>query len=398
MAKDANREEDLFILNIAELEREKKSVNVLSCGLDSLELGKFLVLAGRSAGADVSEPFWFSVWSDLFTGTVMLLHHNRKPLTMRTLLACLRRDKDGKIPIQELAAKTKEELQKILGEKKTKEDRDKEIAVSLVERFYAAENRTIRTVETLISTAFGAFEFSRYDCFSPPVTWLEETEKAKKFQTFYDQIIQDGKIVLVSISAEDPTFAKTLCTLVKCLFQQTVRSRLGRYWSTRDKTTKYNFTRPLVLACDEYSQVASEIPGQPIGDGDFFSICRQNGCMGLVATQSVHMLETSSLGKSWRGLFSNFGAKIFMRLVDNETIEEASKLAGKSDWYIAAKGITVSPNGMSDSSQTSMQQREALAVQVLTGLNQGEGVMIGFCMAIKVPPLAFSKCLGSGVG
>src|SRR5690606_32350201 len=125
--------------------------------------------------------------------------------------------------------------------------------------------------------------------------------------TFYDQIIDDGKIVLVSVSPSDPGMAKTICTLVKCLFQQSVLSRLAR---VRAGTLR-NFTRPVLLACDEYSGIASEVPGEPMGDGHFFSLSRQNGCMALIATQSVNMLQSSSLKDAWRAVFSNFAAKIF---------------------------------------------------------------------------------------
>jgi type IV secretory pathway TraG/TraD family ATPase VirD4 len=168
--------------------------------------------------------------------------------------------------------------------------------------------------------------------------------------------------------------AKTICTLVKCLFQQTVLSRLAR---VREGSLR-NFTRPVVLAVDEYSDVASEVPGEPMGDGYFFSLARQNGCMGLVATQSVNMLQASSLKENWKAVFSTFGAKIFMRLADNETAEEAQKQAGNSDWYLGSAGQSQQKDGLSMSRNTELRERKTLPTEVLTQvLKSGEAVIVG---------------------
>jgi hypothetical protein len=94
--------------------------------------------------------------------------------------------------------------------------------------------------------------------------------------------------------------------------------------------------RPLIIACDEYGEVASEVPGQ-IGDGDFFSQARQFGCMGLLATQSVNVLQASSLKDAWRSVFSTFGAKIYagcgQRNVRN------NEMSGEYDWYKTSVGM-----------------------------------------------------------
>ena len=39
---------------------------------------------------------------------------------------------------------------------------------------------------------------------------------------------------------------------------------------------------------------------QSMGDGQFLALARQYGCMGLLATQSVNVLEASSLRDAWR--------------------------------------------------------------------------------------------------
>ena len=69
-------------------------------------------------------------------------------------------------------------------------------------------------------------------------------------------------MVLVSIPPSEAGMAKILCTVVKLLFQRTVLSRLERVTAG----TLTNFERPLLFMCDEYSDVASEVPGEPAGD------------------------------------------------------------------------------------------------------------------------------------
>jgi hypothetical protein len=391
LVANAGRSEDLVILNVADMNRTGTAINVLDCGLSMQELGKFLVLAGRSAGSEVNEPFWYTLWGELFVGALTLIRYDCQAISVKSLLRAIDRGSKGRAPIEETADRVFLRVSKKNGREVTSAELDAALAIKYIRKFFQNDKKNISVVESLISGSFGSFEWSKYECFSATKGCMSQLNSVRRYETLYDDIIQRGKIVLVSISPEDPTFSKVLCTLVKCLFQQTVRGRLGRYWSTLDGPIKYNFSRPIVLACDEFSQVASEIPGQPIGDGDFFSICRQNGCMGLVATQSVHMLETSSLKDSWRALFSNFAAKIFMRLVDNETIEEVTKLAGSAEWYVASQGTSLAGDGMSSSTGLSLQQRESLAVELLTGLQQGEGVVVGSLDGNKTSGMHFFR-------
>jgi hypothetical protein len=199
----------------------------------------------------------------------------------------------------------------------------------------------------------------------------------------YESIIEDGRIVLVSFSPSDPIMARTLCTLVKNLFQRSVLGRYDAYMSGRIK----NYERPLVIAADEYSQVACELQGKPLGDGDFFSQSRQHGCMGLLATQSVNMLQSSPLKENWKAVFSNLGAKVFMRAADNETAEEAVKLAGKSEHYVTGEGTSRSKDGLSTSRQKELRERDNLPSMVLTQvLAKGEAVILGSLDGMRTSP------------
>ena len=88
--------------------------------------------------------------------------------------------------------------------------------------------------------------------------------------------------------------------------------------------------------------------------------------MALVATQSVNMLQASSLKENWRAVFSNFSAKVFMRLADNETADEAHKLAGEADWYVSSAGTSLQKDGRGSSSNNELRERKSLPPAVLT--------------------------------
>ena len=366
-------------------------MNVIDCDLDAYELGRQLVLAAQSAGVGASEPYWFVDWQNLFSAAIYLLmllgHHDGDDdvLTLRALIdAVLTVERPDPLltndapqrRIQERAARARERVDKFPAKRRA------EIlaAVNQIELFYGQKPDNIATVETLITQAYGEFLRTRTDRFAPSVP------RSTARTPLYDQIIDDGKIVLVSVSPADPGLAKVLCTLVKNLFMQSTLSRLARVRSPSHALS--NFERPVVLACDEYSQIASEIPGQ-VGDGDFFSKARQQGCMGLLATQSVDVLQATTLKDNWKSIFSNFGAKIFMRAADNETAEAATKLAGEADYYETSVGTTSGAQGLGSSTQKSLKERKVLPSRILTGLIEtGEGVVLG-TLDGKAPSVSF---------
>jgi TraM recognition site of TraD and TraG len=373
LAAAAGRADDLVVINAHELAERDEFVNVIDCDLDSSELARALVLAARSAGVGASEDYWFGAWQNIFSAAIHLLDWlGTTVLTLRELLeavlivqepedALINRPAERRIQTLAREAKTR------LHELDESEQPEARAAINQIQVFFAQKADSVATVENLITQAFGEFLRRRTQRYSPTVL------KGASRTAFYDQMIDDGKIVLVSISPSEPGLAKVLCTLVKNLFMQSMRSRLDRVRSGRLR----NFQRPVVLACDEYSQIASEIPGQ-VGDGDFFSIARSTGCMGLLATQSVNVLEASALEQNWRSIFSNFGAKIFMRAADNETVEEATKLAGEIESRETSLGSSSGAQGLGSSTQSNFKERKALPGRVLTQLiGTGQGVVLG---------------------
>jgi hypothetical protein len=385
---DVNREADLVIINAEALVRRNESINVIDCAVDIWALSDLLVLSARSAGITASEDYWFLEWANLFGASLFLLDNfflegvsdPKYVVTLRDLLDALlvvgpatTDGKPGPRGIERLAAEARRQLP-TLADAGLRADAT--LAISQIERFFTADY--VHTIMAFVARAYGSFQRSGYACYSPP----GRTKHSRR--SFYDEILEDGKIVLVSVSPADPLVAKTLCTLVKCLFQQTVIQRLDRYM--REELD--NFERPVLLGCDEYAEIASEVPGQPMGDGRFFSLSREFGCMGLLATQSVNVLQSTTLKENWKSVFSTFGAKVFMRLADNETAKEASELAGKSTWYVTSRGVSHGKDGLSGSEQQSIQQYETLPTEVTTqGFMMGDAVAIGSLSGGGTPEL-----------
>lgn len=375
IAKKTGRLDDLCIINTNLLNSSKNAVNVIDCAIEPYELGAILVLAGRSAGIDASDPFWFQEWSNLFASSINLLKAHAylqtglsgpSPITLCQLLDALFEIEDKDLlegyerekKIQRIARTVLKQLRQL----PVSEQKDISIDIQQINRFYMQDY--VGTIEAFITKAFGVFRRSKYACYSGNASHISKIP-------FYEDMVQNGRIVLVSISPSEPVLAKTLCTLVKCLFQRTVLSR-GQNKYLLDSQ------RPLILACDEYSEIASEVPGQSMGDGQFLALARQYGCMAILATQSVNVLQASSLKESWRSVFSNFSAKFYMRLVDNETAEEATKLAGESEWRILSKGKSLGKDGVGTSKQNELRERKNLPTIVLTHcLKIGQSVVIG---------------------
>lgn len=377
IAKETGRLDDLVIINTDRLNdpNHKEAINVIHADMDPYELGKQLVQAAQAAGVATSDPYWILAWANIFGATAYLLSLGTLNVTLKdvmeySLTIDYRSGKDdSRVPerkIQTLARL----IQRNIDSLHPDEQQDAQMAIDQLNNYFLAETKELSTIENIIRSAYNDFLRAKYSCFSKS----ESKDLARQRPPFYDQVIEEGKIILFSMSPAEPNIAKTLCTLVKCLFQRSVLSRLERVQSGRLK----NFKRPVLIACDEYSQVASELVGQSMGDGDFFSQSRQNGCMGILATQSVNVLRATSLKENWRSVFSNFGAKIFMRLVDNETTEEATKLAGESDWYLTTMGTSRSKDGLSSSTQRDMRERKTLPSIVPTQVFQkGDAVVIG---------------------
>jgi hypothetical protein len=368
----------------------QKPINVISCSMRTRELARALVLAAQSAGVQAKEPYWFLAWRNVFGAAMTLLqfHPELRELTLgRIVQALVTVNDEGRREIEVIAEQCISALDTCVSAYTAihpgtaEQDAAEEIkrAYAELQSFYRSKPDHLATVESFIIDAYGEFMGPRCRCFSPeqPRSLGRVTER-----TLYDSILEEGKIVVVSLPPSEPALAKTLCTLIKCLFQQTVMSRKRRY---RDGELN-NWDRVVFLACDEYSEIASEVPGQPMGDGRFFALARENGCLGLLATQSVHVLENSSLGESWKSIFSNFAAKVFMGAADVDTARQATELAGKFDWQMRTQTTGLSAEGPTVSIQKDLRERDQVPTYFLTQLVQrGQGIVIGSLNGRELP-------------
>jgi hypothetical protein len=390
MVKAAGRK-DLVVLNTERLNLARQTnanagVNVVDVDLDAYELGLQLVMAAQASGTGTSDPYWMLAWGNLFGAALELLRLDGETITLNTLLEeTITLDTSVAEPKRRIEVRADRMRQELATLASDADRHDALKAMAELDNFQRMKAENAETVQSIIISAYSNFQRSKYLCYSVekpdvfrcrPDESVDSAERSMgdKPRSLYDSIIEDGRIVLVSFSPSDPMMARTLCTLVKNLFQRSVLGRQDRWISGRIT----NYERPLVIAADEYSQVACELQGKPVGDGDFFSQSRQHGCMGLLATQSVNNLQASPLKDNWKAVFSNFGAKIFMRAADNETAEEAVKLAGKSEHYVTGEGSSRSKDGLSTSRQKELRERDNLPSMVLTQiLAKGDGALLG---------------------
>lgn len=368
LLRDARRaEEDLLILHPDELCNLTRTVRIIPRDLAPEDLAYKLVMAGRQAGVEASESYWFHSWTNLFADALTVLMRSGDLPTLRELVdavtpkRALESLRDGEIPEAERSIiATALDLMNARESESVHDERLQRAFSSLL-AFSLAEKREQHVVDVLIRRAYGTFLDERFECFSPQV---------QPATSIYDEILDDGRVVLVTASPTEPVMAKVLCTLVKCCFQHAVLARR----SSADSIDGPRRKRSIFMACDEYASVASEIPGAE-GDGDFFQKCREFNCLGLLATQSVNSLRYSSLGESWRSVASVFGAKIFMRALDPETVEELQGLVGTRPVVASA------PTRMDKNDRTTPGNQiitaSVVPVELHVSLATGEGVLIG---------------------
>lgn len=377
LVTQAGRDNDLIVINTDELRNKRQSVNIINAALEPHELGLALVQAAMSAGVATSDPYWMLSWGNLFAQACYILKHSiDQEVTIQNLM-------DAVLMVEQYGERTLRPIEKLAQEIEASLSdfesavirRNLTVMINGMRKSFSQKDENMATIENILFRAYYPFMLGEYECYSARVRVGEDL--VPRSLCLYDSIMEDGKIVLVSLSSNEPNVARTLCTLIKCLFQRSVMSRTERLRPDISRYRLYNRSRPVVMVCDEYSKVASEIPGVT-GDADFFSVARSMGCMGLIATQNVNMLQSSSLKENWRAIFSIFGAKIFMRLLDSETVEEAAKLAGESEFIVTSRSTSESKDGVSFSNQGNLQQRKNLPTSVLTQVFQkGDAVLLG---------------------
>ena len=213
-----------------------------------------------------------------------------------------------------------EKLQKVLAEKDSVFDKEQKFNIMRAYEYFALEFKQLEDkVRTgILATAtsflnqFQEYRASRIFC------------PKKDEQTFHslDEVVDQGKILLFDIAS--PALAKSMGTIIKLLYQQSLLDRLKV--STRDRT------RVGVLLIDEYQDVVTTGYGASVGDERFLAKSREANTISIVATQSLTSLQ-NSIGKeeSSKELYQNFRTRIAGHSADLATIKSFQELVGQED-------------------------------------------------------------------
>lgn len=171
---------------------------------------------------------------------------------------------------------------------------------------------SILATATAFLDQFQEFQANRIFC--PP--------KNQKRLNSLDEAIDQGKFIIVDIGS--PALAKSMGTMIKLIYQQSVLNRLKN--PKRDRST------PSLVLIDEYQDVVTTSNGTLIGDERFYSKAREANAISIVATPSLMSLydaigsETAS-----KSLFQCFRTRIGAHSSDVATIHTFQELIGQED-------------------------------------------------------------------
>lgn len=366
-----NRQNDLIIINDYEmLEGNEPWLNILDCGMEAMDLGKALAIATQSAGVKAVEKFWPNEIGQILGATIRILEFElQKRPTLNDIITALLKPEtpvDNNKYHDALIWVCIKKIEPLLADADPDLKIDVEHAIDLLEKYSKLERDKL-VIDSFIEHAYGIFRDSNMKCFSP------ENNLDNGAINMYDNIIENGKIVLVSLSPERLASRQSLLALIKIIYQQTVLSRLQR----ENKGILTNKKRPIFFMADEFSIVATETAGEGLSDSQFFSQVREFQCLCLIAIQNIAALK-NVVPDGWDSIYSNYKAKIFMAARDAETAETASKLAGDYDFMIKTFSVSSSPNGVSVTENNEIREKRILPQVVLTNtLSTGDAVVIG---------------------
>jgi len=372
----AGRKDDLVVISTAEL-RGTGGVNVIDCMLSPGGLAQTLVLAARSAGLGASDPFWLQQMATAFGALLTLMKlqdRRRRPTLARLMRLATGSNESGRPALDpylkeaEISLKGRSEAEKAVSDFRTAVD---ELRAHAASGAASADARTRLTVEQFMQQAFRVFGQEDYQCYS------SDTPTSR---TLYDRILEEGKVVLVSVGADEVELTSLLPALVKLIFQRTVISRFARYRRGDLMTCE----RPLLFMADEYHTVATKVAGM-FGDSDFFSLAREFGALCFVATQSLQQLVVSPLEDAWKAIFDVLSAVIVMSGNDPETKKYVDELAGKKVVTLRKRTRSISDGKETTSVADERLELPVIPVGTLQLLKQGEAIVIGKIGGQKEP-------------
>jgi hypothetical protein len=359
--KGLGRWEDLAVVSA----NRDWSCNVFGSTLSSRELGRLLsdVVLAEAAGVDEG---WQVFVSDLLESgaVVAAAARERKTVTASELLAdILTRKKfirDGRIIKQYPVLIRAQQLYPAAEDREIREACDR-----VIQYFVSTKEEQRRFVRQLVERTLGELR-------APEWLYLSDSGES---EDLYSGILESGRVVLVSVGQRSPSFQRSLCTLMKAVFQQTVLSALS---TAGGSVPSPRFS---ILATDEYAQVVAEGQSGLVSDSRFFSLSREAHCMSLLALQSVATARSrfhATVRDRWDGIVGNVNVKVFMRLNDIETAKMGSDFGGLRHSLIKMVGKSVSEASSGVNESFTVVENSRVPEWFLTnGLGQGEAFVHG---------------------
>jgi hypothetical protein len=384
--RSLGRADDLVVISDRELPKAAGGgVNVIDGPLSPTDLGEALVLAARSAGIGASEPFWLQQMAKVFGAIVALLRllaPGKAPTLADVMWYAVGSTHGETSSVENLETLIKRAHGALLQKGDAVEDdpllHDARMQLENLERYASrapgrSDPKQRPLVEQFMEQAFAIFRQAENRCYSVATPAGQ--------RSLYDQVIEDGKVLLVSPGPQKLTLSRVLPSLMKLVFQRTVLSRFERY-RARELTNK---DRPVLFMADEYHTVATQLDGVPFGDSEFFSQARQFGALSVVATQSVEQLQRSGLGDAWKAVFATLAAVVFMRGHDPTTRQYLEDLAGPREYRVRRRDHSRNDGreGLSWSVET--QEAPAIPKGLLEAFTQGDAVVIGTTEGNRAP-------------
>lgn len=360
VARQTRRSKDLVRIDAIALQDKEHWVNIIDCGLDSASIGLAILMAGKANGLELADGYWLMAGENLIGATHALLSLvNKRVPTLRTLFEVV----GDKRLLEQLI--TAAERHGLAGDA----ERDARLHISKLQMILE-EPRTFRTVSTALGNAFGVFRESAYQRYSK-----EYEREQVNASGFYDAIVDEGKIVMVSPAPQELKGGPLVCAIIKSLFQACVGSRLT--WVRTGRLR--NYSRPVLMMIDEYSDVASDQEGRPFGDVSFVQKARAVGCGCIFATQSKTLLEESGLTKvGVQKLLGLMAGYISLRLRDTPTVEEIEQQVGDEEVIVTTRGSSEGEGGRGSSVSHDKRDRSRIPKGILTSkLEQGQALFTG---------------------
>lgn len=336
--------------------------NVFGASIEPRELGTILADVVSAQAGDIDDG-WIVLINDLLESATVILGASGPVTPQRLLDAILYRQTmrdprhpDGKTfvvyPIEVIAAQL---------ERSPTVTRDQRNAIARLREYLTSEERQRRYVRQLVEKCLGDLRKDQWANLS-----------AKDGGDLYASIIHEGLVAIVAVGYANPSFQRSLLTLMKAVFQQYSLAQMG----TRPTDAPF-----YILACDEYAQIVTESTLGLVSDSAFFSQSRQAGCMSLLALQSVATAKSrfgANVRDRWDGILGNVSGRIFMKLNDAETAKLASDLVGTREVTVRVRTDSLSASGPGMSDSYTLVERPAIPSWIFTarlriffGLAQG---------------------------